>query len=271
VGPAGHPSPSLGHRLPHHLEGTSLLRQGKDDFHSQLFHPPPRPGASSTSSLEGTLLIRQGNDDFHSQLFISRDEKRTFIPNLHQGPYVFLFSVVFTSSPPPSHHGSVWVQPVISLLLTNTISPLRACLSIGLERFRGTEKEDECGSLKYSILSGLHPLLHEIENCHSDSLSLGNYTVLLKRKRTKSHTFCCCWMWFCSPPPHRAIISTSISNLLVFLLSVWQVEALSMFSLQYLLSLPTIVLKFAIRISFSICAAEAIFCCPTENSHHLKS
>jgi hypothetical protein len=41
------------------------------------------------------------------------------------GP-MFLFSVVFIPSP-SSHHGSVWVLPVISLLLTNTVSPVRSC------------------------------------------------------------------------------------------------------------------------------------------------
>jgi hypothetical protein len=35
-----------------------------------------------------------------------------------------LFSVVFTHSP-PGYHGSVWVVPFISLLLTNTVSPVR--------------------------------------------------------------------------------------------------------------------------------------------------
>ncbi len=35
--------------------------------------------------------------------------------------------------PPPSHHGSVWLLPVLSLFLTNTVSPVRACLSIWLE------------------------------------------------------------------------------------------------------------------------------------------
>ncbi len=34
---------------------------------------------------------------------------------------------------------------LISLLLTNTVSRVRACLSIGLERLRGTQKEDERG------------------------------------------------------------------------------------------------------------------------------
>jgi hypothetical protein len=45
-----------------------------------------------------------------------------------RGQYI-LFSVVFTP-PPLSHHGSIWLLPVISLLLTNTVFPVRACLSI---------------------------------------------------------------------------------------------------------------------------------------------
>ncbi len=53
-----------------------------------------------------------------------------------------LFSVVFTP-PPSSHRGSVRLQPAISLLLDNTVSRVRACLSIRLERFRGNYKEDE--------------------------------------------------------------------------------------------------------------------------------
>jgi hypothetical protein len=36
------------------------------------------------------------------------------------GANVFLISVVFTPSH-PSHHGSVWLLPVISLLLTNAV------------------------------------------------------------------------------------------------------------------------------------------------------
>ncbi len=35
-----------------------------------------------------------------------------------------LFSVVFTPPPSPSHYNSVWLLPVISLLLTNTASPV---------------------------------------------------------------------------------------------------------------------------------------------------
>ncbi len=62
-----------------------------------------------------------------------------------------LISVVLTPSP-PSHLGSLWLLPVISLLLTNTVPPVRASRCIWLERFRGTQKEDECGPLKYPVL-----------------------------------------------------------------------------------------------------------------------
>jgi hypothetical protein len=64
---------------------------------------------------------------------------------------MYLLYVVFTPSP-PSHHSSVWVLPIISLLLTNTLSPMRACLSICWERFRGTQKEDDRGPLIFNPL-----------------------------------------------------------------------------------------------------------------------
>ncbi len=53
--------------------------------------------------------------------------------------------------PSLSHHGSVWVLPIISLLLTCIVSPVRACLFIWLERLCGTQKEDECGPLQSSL------------------------------------------------------------------------------------------------------------------------
>ncbi len=65
---------------------------------------------------------------------------------------VFCFFVVFIP-PPPSQHGSDWLLPVISLLLTNTVSPVRACLSTWLERFRGNQKEDERGPLSRDYLT----------------------------------------------------------------------------------------------------------------------
>ncbi len=47
----------------------------------------------------------------------------------------------------PNHHGSVWLLPVIPLLLANTVSRVRVCQSIWLERFRGSQKKDELGPL----------------------------------------------------------------------------------------------------------------------------
>ncbi len=72
---------------------------------------------------------------------------------------MYLFSVVFT--PPSPSHGSVWLLHVTSLLLTNTVSPVRTCPmpnaphcpSIWLERFCGSQREDERGPL--SIQSSL--------------------------------------------------------------------------------------------------------------------
>ncbi len=54
-----------------------------------------------------------------------------------------------SSSPPPQPPSrSVWLLPVISLLLTNIVSR-GACLSIWLERFRGSQKDDERGPLSW--------------------------------------------------------------------------------------------------------------------------
>ncbi len=55
---------------------------------------------------------------------------------------------------PLSQHGSVWVLTLTSLLLkTNNVSRGRACLSIWVTRFRGTQNEDDRGPV--SIQSSL--------------------------------------------------------------------------------------------------------------------
>jgi hypothetical protein len=46
-----------------------------------------------------------------------------------------------------------WLLPVISLLLTNTVLPVRACQSIWLERFHGSEKEDERGWASFVLFA----------------------------------------------------------------------------------------------------------------------
>jgi hypothetical protein len=48
---------------------------------------------------------------------------------------------------PPSHHGSVWLLPIFSLLLTNTVSRVRSCLSCGRRGFVGTTKKTSVGLL----------------------------------------------------------------------------------------------------------------------------
>jgi hypothetical protein len=67
-------------------------------------------------------------------------------------PMYFVFCRLYSSSPrPPS---SVWLLHVISLLITNTVSLVRACLSIRLERFPGTQKEDDRGPLIFNSSMG---------------------------------------------------------------------------------------------------------------------
>jgi hypothetical protein len=58
---------------------------------------------------------------------------------LHRAQYILL-SVVFTPSF-PAMLGSIWILPVISLLLTNTVSPVRACLSYDERGFVGPKKK----------------------------------------------------------------------------------------------------------------------------------
>ncbi len=67
----------------------------------------------------------------------------------HQGQCI-LFSVVFTPSP-PSHHGSVWVKPIISLLLNNTVSPVQAYPNGG-RGFVGPKKKTVVGFLVFNPL-----------------------------------------------------------------------------------------------------------------------
>ncbi len=81
----------------------------------------------------------------------------------------------------PRHHGSNWLLPVISLLLTKTVLPVRACLSIWLKIIRERQKEDEPGLL--SIL-----FLYDLKGLCSFSV-LAHYRWLrscaeLKKKKT---------------------------------------------------------------------------------------
>ena len=69
--------------------------------------------------LPGNEMLYVHHDECSPHLFLY----------VYNGANVFLFSVVFTPST-PSHHGSVWVLPVISLLLINTVSPVRGLSNV---------------------------------------------------------------------------------------------------------------------------------------------
>ncbi len=63
------------------------------------------------------------------------------------GPMYFAFCRLYPS-PPQDTHASAWLLHAISLHLTDTVSRVLPCLPpIRLERFRGSQKEDERGPL----------------------------------------------------------------------------------------------------------------------------
>jgi hypothetical protein len=65
------------------------------------------------------------------------------------GPMYFVFCRLYPF-PPATTAVFGYYLPVISLLLYNTVSRVRAFLSIWLERFRGSQKEDERGPLIFN-------------------------------------------------------------------------------------------------------------------------
>jgi hypothetical protein len=72
-----------------------------------------------------------------------------------------VFYFLSSLPPPPSHHGSVWLLPAISLLLTNIVSRVRACLSTWWEGFVGTKKKTSVG-----LLVLIHTVLYN--NCFAN-------------------------------------------------------------------------------------------------------
>ncbi len=95
------------------------------------------------------------------------------------GPMYFVFCRLYPFSHQTLCH--VWVLPaVISLLLTNTISPVRACLIMWWEKFRGSQKEDDCGPL--SIQSYL-------VSCHAAGYIFQDKGIKLRASATKWSAF----------------------------------------------------------------------------------
>jgi hypothetical protein len=65
---------------------------------------------------------------------------------------MYLISVVFALSP-TSHHDNVWLLPVISLFLTDTVTPVRACSIHMIGRgFVGPKKKTSVGLLVFNPL-----------------------------------------------------------------------------------------------------------------------
>ncbi len=90
-------------------------------------------------------------------------------------------------SPTPSHHGSVWVLPVIFLLITNTVSPVRACYPYDGRGFVGTKKKTIVGLLVFITLwSGPNQSVY-LHLCWPISYSW-RYVI---RKKSKSQHFLC--------------------------------------------------------------------------------
>jgi hypothetical protein len=86
------------------------------------------------------------NPGFFPYIYIS------FHGGQEQRSQCFLSSLPFSIS----HHGSIWVLPVIFLLITNTVSPVRACLMsiYMLGEVLWDLKRRRSWDSKYSILSG---------------------------------------------------------------------------------------------------------------------
>ncbi len=80
------------------------------------------------------------------------------------GPIYFVFCRLYPFSPQPPRQ--CLGPPVISLLFSNTVSPVRACLIIWCERFRWTQKEDDRGPLSIqSSLLNIHFGLYLCSSC----------------------------------------------------------------------------------------------------------
>ncbi len=96
-------------------------------------------------------ILTQGSCEF---IFFFGAYPAHFLFLFPNGPNVFCFLSSLPTPPPTQLARQCLVPtPVIFLLLANTVSSVRACLSILLDRFRGTQKEDECRPL--SIQSSL--------------------------------------------------------------------------------------------------------------------
>jgi hypothetical protein len=99
--------------------------------------------------------------------------------------------------PPPHHRGSVRALPVICLLISDSVSLVRACLIKWWERFRhfrGTQKRRRSWASLYSILSACDPqALHTVAHVRiyfAVYLSSSLYRFLLLFRTMESRRTC---------------------------------------------------------------------------------
>ncbi len=83
----------------------------------------------------------------------------------------FVFCHLYPFFPQPTRQ---CLGPDISLLINSTVSPVRACLIVWWERFRGTQKEDDRGP--HSIQSSLNRTIDS--RIKRDRFRQGEYPLL---------------------------------------------------------------------------------------------
>ncbi len=131
-----------------------------------------------------TSCIRMGDLSFLFQIHFRIFRKFKFLrPNgAQRGPTYFVICRLYPFSLQPPR------QCLTCHLLTNTVSPVRACLSIWSERFRGNQMEDERGPLgiQSSLLQPTENIfccLNKIDN-FSCAGAEQNSTTLLSCRRS---------------------------------------------------------------------------------------
>ncbi len=136
----------------------SLCNHGRYVIHilqswtlSYVAPPPLRISTNTHDTVKWTGHVSQG---YWASLISSFYVEAFSVPfssllyRIDQRSQSILFSVVFTPSPPqPPRQCLPWVLPVISLLITNTVSPAPNHM---MGRFRGTQKKTIVGILAFN-------------------------------------------------------------------------------------------------------------------------
>ncbi len=128
--------------------------------------------------------------------YVSPNVKETFEPTLFQEKVcfgqrvqnVFYFCRFYPSSSQLPYHVGVWLLPVISLLISNTVSPVRACLSICSE-VSWEPKRRRSWASQCSILSGFCECEGDIWNQLSPSCPFIALRFIFLQTHATSYSF----------------------------------------------------------------------------------